>query len=76
MLWIRLYGIDVKRRPKLSENNFVRVSLTKTIFKKGYQQSWSEELFVKAKFFLGDPLYYSIKDLAGEKIRETFTKKL
>ena len=32
-LWIRQYGDVVKKKPKLSENDFVRVSLIKTFFK-------------------------------------------
>ena len=39
-LWIRQYGDAVKKKPKLSENDFVRVSLIKNIFRKGYEQNW------------------------------------
>ena len=34
-LWIRQYGDAEKKKPKLSENDFVRVSLIKKPFSKG-----------------------------------------
>ena len=75
MLWIQQNGNDVKKKPKLSENDFVRVSLTKNIFWKEYDQSWSKELFVIQKAFPGNPPYYNIIDLTGEEVRGNFYKE-
>ena len=49
-LWIWQYGDVVKKKPKLSENDFVRVSLIKNIFRKGYEQTWSSYLSYRKLF--------------------------
>ena len=74
MLWICQYGTNMKKKPKLSENDCVCVSLIKN-FRKAYEQNWSKELVVIKKPFTGNPPYYFIKDLASEDIRETFYKE-
>ena len=74
-LWIRQYGDVEKKKPKLSENDFVRVSLIKNLFRKGYEQNWSKELFIVQKALPGNPPYYRLKDLSGEPIMGTFYEK-
>ena len=48
------------------------MSLTKNIFRKGYEQNWSKKLFVLQKALSGQPPYHKTKDLSGEEIRGIF----
>jgi hypothetical protein len=45
---------------------------TKRVFKKGYEPSWTEEIFVIASLYPSDPPTYILKDLAGEEIKGKF----
>jgi len=45
---------------------------TKRVFKKGYEQSWTEEVFTIASLYPSDPPTYILKDLAGELIKGKF----
>ena len=74
-LWIWQYGDAEKKKPKLSENDFVCVSLIKHIFRKGYEQNWSKKLFIIQKALPGNPPYYRLKDLSGGTIMGTFYEK-
>ena len=50
-------------------------SLIKNLFRKGYEQNWSKELFIVQKALPGSPPYYRLKDLSGEPIMGTFYEK-
>ena len=73
-LWIRQYGDAEKKKPKLPENNCSR-ELDKKIFRKGYEQNWSKELFIIQKAISGNLPYYRLKDLSDEEIVGTFYEK-
>src|SRR6267154_553973 len=50
----------------------VRLRQTKRVFKKGYEPSWTEEIFTIASLYPSDPPTYILKDLAGEEIKGKF----
>jgi len=50
----------------------VRISRVKGHFEKGYQPSWTEELFVVKRVFDTSPKTYQLKDLMGENIKGSF----
>src|SRR2546425_823068 len=45
---------------------------TKRVFKKGYEPSWTEEIFTIASLYPSDPPTYVLKDLPGEEIKGNF----
>jgi hypothetical protein len=50
----------------------VRMKQTKRVFKKGYEPSWTEEIFRISSLYPSDPPTYILKDLAGEVIKGKF----
>ena len=60
----------IKWRYKVGQT--VRIKQSKRVFKKGYESSWTEEVFTVAKLFPSDPPTYILKDLAGELIKGKF----
>ena len=50
----------------------VRIKQSKRVFKKGYEPSWTEEIFTISALFPSDPPTYILKDLAGEVIKGKF----
>src|SRR6184192_1023596 len=60
----------VKWRYKVGQT--VRMRQTKRVFKKGYEPSWTEELFTIASLYPSDPPTYILKDLTGEEIKGKF----
>lgn len=50
----------------------VRMKQTKRTFKKGYEASWTEEIFTIHSLYPSDPPTYILKDLAGEVIKGKF----
>ena len=59
-------------RWKYNVGQTVRMKQSKRIFKKGYEPSWTEEIFVIAALYPSDPPTYTLKDLAGEIIKGKF----
>ena len=53
----------------------MRISKYKSIFAKGYNPNWSEQVFVIEKFKNTVPWTYVINDLNGEEITGTFYEK-
>ena len=77
-VWKHIYGpafmIDKRKaKPKLKQGDFVRMSVGKSIFEKGYYPSWDDEILevdeVKQKSI---PTMYAVKDLKGEEFRGKF----
>ena len=64
-----------KKCPKFKVNDHVRISKYKNIFAKGYVPNWSEEIFVVNEIKNTVPWTYTINDLNGEPITETFYEK-
>ena len=50
----------------------VRMKQTKRVFKKGYEPSWTEEIFTISSLYPSDPPTYILKDLDGEEIKGKF----
>ena len=54
--------------PKFKVGDTVRVSKYKSIFTKGYEANFTEEIFKVSKVIRGDPNVYEIEDHEGEPI--------
>ena len=69
-VWVTLYGHEVGELPlpKYKVGDTVRVSRYKSIFSKGYEANFTEEIFTIKKVFRGDPNMYEIEDHEGEQI--------
>ena len=59
-------------KPVFHIGDQVRLSIIKKTFEKGYSRNWTEELFVIDGVRNTQPITYTVKDLAGEKIKGTF----
>ena len=69
----RLYpsaALPPKWRYKVGQS--VRIKQSKRVFKKGYEPSWTEEVFTIASLYPSDPPTYILKDLLGEEIKGKF----
>lgn len=69
----RLYpskNLTIKWRYNVGQT--VRIKQTKRIFRKGYEPSWTEEIFTIASLHPSDPPTYILKDLSGEVIKGKF----
>src|SRR6059036_753294 len=69
----RLYpsaALPPKWRYKVGQS--VRIKQSKRVFKKGYEPSWTEEVFTIASLYPSDPPTYIPKDLLGEEIKGKF----
>ena len=63
--------------PVYSEGDYVRISLVKTIFAKGYEQSWSSEIFIVSQIIKQKncKIMYKLTDLMGEAIEGRFYRE-
>ena len=70
MVWVTLYGSPMGELPlpKFRIGDTVRDSKYKSIFAKGYEANFTEEIFKISKVFRGDPNMYEIEDHEGEPI--------
>src|SRR6267154_2518060 len=69
----RLYpviNLFIKWRYKVGQT--VRMKQMKRVFKKGYEPSWTEEVFVVSSLYPSDPPTYILKDMTGEEIKGKF----
>nr|CAD2206020.1 unnamed protein product [Meloidogyne enterolobii] len=75
-VWEKIYG-DVfsakKTKPKLEKGDYVRMSLGKGVFEKGYIPNWGDEILqvenVKKHVY---PIRYKVQDDKGEKFKGSF----
>ena len=69
-VWKTLFGDSVGNfpLPKFRVDDTVRVSKYKSIFSKGYEANFTEEIFKVKKVLRGDPNMYEIEDHEGEPI--------
>lgn len=78
-VWNNLFGHIRKRvgQPKYKFNvgDFVRISSERVVFRKGYEEGWTEEVFVVSEQKPRDPVVYKLKDDSGEDIKGTFYEK-
>ena len=70
----KLYGKFIPFQGyKFQIGQYVRISKTKRVFKKGYLENWSEEIFkIVNREILGSKALYTIQDLNGQKIEGRF----
>jgi len=61
-----------KDKPNYKLGDRVRITKYKNKFKKGYEESWTKEIFVITQILHTNPITYKIKDLAGEEIVGSF----
>ena len=62
------------RRPKLKVGDFVRISKVDLLFRKGYKQLFTDEVFEIFDIPTVDPPTYSIIDAVKEPVRGKFYK--
>ncbi|GFT84276.1 chromo domain-containing protein [Trichonephila clavipes] len=67
-----LYVREKKIKPKYKEGDKVRTSKYKTKFQRGYDPTFTEEIFTISDVLKTDPINYRIKDLNGKEIKGTF----
>ena len=61
-----------RSKPKFSIDSNVRISRIKSVFQKGYEQSWSYEVFKISEVQNTNPVTYKIQDFNGEGIKGSF----
>ncbi|KMQ84977.1 hypothetical protein RF55_16787 [Lasius niger] len=80
-VWQTLYGQtsldrqEQTRLDRLEVGDTVRISRDKMKFEKGYEQSWTREIFTIHQILPRIPVVYKLKDLAGEVVQGTFYKQ-
>ena len=75
ILMLNTMKIQIKKDPKFTVGDRVRISKYKNIFTKGYAPNWSEEVFVVSGIKNTVPQTYVVRDLNGEKIIGSFYEK-
>ena len=60
------------RPPKLKVGDTVRVSGIKEVFQKGYEQTYSFEVFTVDEVRNTNPVTYRLKDFTGEQLQGSF----
>ena len=80
-VWMNLYEKKLnpkalpnpkKKKTLLNIGDSVRISIERGVFRKGYLQGWSEEIFVITHILSGFPTVYKIKDQSDEEIKGVF----
>ncbi|KAJ1138774.1 hypothetical protein NDU88_005155 [Pleurodeles waltl] len=75
-VWRTVYGgrlTQKVKKPDLKEGAHVRVSKLKGVFTKGYQQTFSDEIFIVESVQFKEGVYiYRLKDYAGEEVSGVF----
>ena len=69
-MWVTLYGSPLGKLPlpKFRVEDTVRVSRYKSIFGKGYEANFTEEIFKVKRVLRGDPTVYELEDHEGQPI--------
>lgn len=77
-----LYGYESKTGPtsieiipRLTVGDYVRITLEKNIFEKGYTANWSKEIYLVSEVVPRIPPVYKITALDGEKLNGVFYKE-
>ena len=70
LVWVTLYGSAMGKLPlpKFRVGDTVRVSKYKSIFSKGYEANFTEEILKISRMLRGDPNMYEMEDHEGEPI--------
>ena len=62
-------NIHLESKPRLSKGDTVRILKEKTIFQKGYVQSWTNECFrISSVHQAAGRVWYELEDLSGSKL--------
>ena len=61
-----------RRRYKFSVGDHVRLSGERIVFRKGYEQGWTEEIYTVCRRMLRDPPVYVVKDEQDEELQGVF----
>jgi hypothetical protein len=69
---MRLYPEKTKPKWTLEVGDNVRISKYKHVFKKGYTQNWTDEIFIVSLRHATNPVTYGLTDLNGEEIKGKF----
>jgi transposase InsO family protein len=78
VVWQNLYGHTAIANPspvtkfKYKVGDFVRISEERDVFRKGYRQGWSKEVYVVVKQSPRNPPVYRIHQLNGEPVIGSF----
>ncbi|GFY22230.1 uncharacterized transposon-derived protein F54H12.3 [Trichonephila clavipes] len=64
-----LYKEKVKDKPKFQVGDKIRISIHKSTFRRGYQATFTKEIFVISEILKTDPITYKIKDLYDEDVK-------
>ena len=77
MVWVTLYGSPLGNLPlpKFRIGDTVRVSKYKSVFAKGYEANFTEEIFKVRGVLRGDPTVYKLEDHEGEPIIGKFYER-
>lgn len=67
--------VNIATLPVLRIGDYVRLSLVKNRFEKGYTQSWSEEIFKVVGNYPSNPRTYHVADLLNEPVEGSFYKE-
>jgi len=70
IVWQRLYGHEKELKPKhkFAVGQKVRLSVEKAVFRKGYRNTFTQEIFLVKKLLFKDPPAYIIEDTSGEEL--------
>ena len=81
-VWLNLYQGKIPvdkhsikkemKRNKLSIGDTVRIAIERTVFRKGYNEGWTEEIFLVKHILSTSPVTYKLSDQGGEDIKGTF----
>jgi len=79
-VWQTLYGDTVRKwaypiKYKFNDGDFVRISGARRPFQKGYEEGWTEEIFVVKHCYPRTPVVYQLKDLDGEDLKGLFYER-
>ena len=76
-VWVSLYdsALGELPLPKFRVGDTVRVSRYKSVFGKGYEANFTEEIFKVTRVLRGDPNVYELEDHEGEPIVGKFYEK-
>jgi len=71
----RLYPSNANQFTSFEIGDKVRMTKGKHVFKRGYMQGWTDEIFTVCERYPTDPATYGVKDYDGEHIKGKFTRK-
>lgn len=79
-VFIKMYGSpstwhETLHKPKFNKGDHVRISRQKGAFEKGYEETYTREVFTIEQVLATDPRQYKISSLTGEIVKGRFYEK-